>query len=92
MQHTLSVLHGVLVGVVGEDGVDLPAAEWDVGGVDPHLVLHGMAAAVGLGHVVVEAGCREALGGGDDVGRRADLDAEMIRAATSPSGARTAPA
>ena len=43
---------GVLVGVVGEDGVELPAAEGHVGGVDPHLVLHGVAAAVGLGHAV----------------------------------------
>ena len=58
-----------LVGVVGEDGVDLPGAERDVGGVDPHLVLDGVAAAVRLGHAVAETGGGEAVGGGDDVGR-----------------------
>ena len=47
---------GVLGGVVGQDGVELPAAQGDVGGVDPHLVLHGVAAAVGLGERV--APCR----------------------------------
>ena len=77
VQHALCVA-GAVGRVVGEDGVDLPGAERDVGGVDPHLVLDGVAAAVRLGHVVAETGGGEPVGGGDDVGARANLDAEVV--------------
>ena len=54
VQHATGRARIALVGVVGQDGVELPGAQRHVGGVDPHLVLHGVAAAVGFGHRVSE--------------------------------------